>query len=121
MGGKGLVCCLGEDERKNKRGGYRDGQVVATSQLGDFAFIAETGAHDNGFVAVFFVVVEDSLDAVDSRVFVRSKVSLLGRLVPVEDSADKRGDEKRASFSGRDGLREREHEGQVAIDAMVLL
>ncbi len=49
----------------------------------------------------------------------RSKVLLHSSLVPIEDTADKGGDEECAGFGGGDGLREGEHEGQVAVDAVL--
>ena len=48
-----------------------------------------------------------------------SELALLGRLVPVHDTADEGGDEEGAGLGGGDGLREGEHEGQVAVYAVL--
>lgn len=45
----------------------------------------------------------------------------MGSLVPVEDAADKGADEKSVSLGGSDGLDQAEHEGEVAVDAVVAL
>jgi hypothetical protein len=104
-----------------KETAYRDGQVVAASQLSDLASVAERGTHDDGLVAVLLVVVEDALDAGNTRVVLLGVLLLGGGLVPVEDTADERGDEEGTGLSGSDGLDEGEHEGQVAVDAVVAL
>ncbi len=50
------------------------------------------------------------------------RIVLLGRgFVPVENAADEGRDEEGAGFSACDGLDEREHERQVAVDAVLLL
>lgn len=106
------------------RGGkttYRNSQVIAPGQLGDLADVAEGSAHDDGLVAVFLVVVEDALDALDAGVFVRRKVFLHGGLVPVEDAADEGRDEESASLGTRDGLHEREHQCKITVDAVLRL
>lgn len=100
---------------------YRDGQVVATGQLGDLADVPERGAHDDGLVAELLVVVEDALHALDAGVLVRRVLLLRRRLVPVEDTADEGGDEVRVGLGGGGGLDQREHEREVAVDAVLLL
>jgi len=98
-----------------------DGEVVAAGELGDLAKVAEGGAHDDGLVVVLLVVVEDLDDGLDTGV-VLSGVLLLGvGLVPVEDTADEGRDEVGTGLGGGDGLREGEHEGQVAVDAVLAL
>lgn len=42
-------------------------------------------------------------------------------LEPVEDTADEGGDEVGVGLGGTDGLGQGEHEGQVAVDAVVTL
>jgi hypothetical protein len=96
-----------------------DGEVVAASELGDLADVAERGAHDDGLVVVLLVVVEDLNDGLDTGV-VGSVVLLLGvGLVPVEDTADEGRDEVGTGLGGGNGLGKGEHEGQVAVDAVL--
>ena len=40
----------------------RDGEQIAAGELGDFADVAEAGAHDDGLVAEFLEVVVDARD-----------------------------------------------------------
>lgn len=97
-----------------------DGQVVTTSQLGDLTNIPEGGTHDDSVVAVFLVVVEDGLNALDTWVFLWLEVFLHGCLVPVEDSADEGRDQVGTGFGGSDSLDKGEHEGQIAVNALLL-
>lgn len=100
---------------------YRDGQVVAASKLGDLAGVAERGTHDDGLVAELLVVVEDALDGGDTGVLLLGVLLLGGGLEPVEDTANEGGDEVGVGLSGSNSLDEGEHEGQVAVDAVVTL
>lgn len=100
---------------------YGDGEVVAASELSDLTSVAERGTHDDGLVAVLLVVVEDGLDGGDTGVFLLGVVLLGGGLEPVEDAADEGGDEVGTGLGGADGLDGREHEGQVAVNAVVAL
>jgi hypothetical protein len=68
---------------------------------------------------VLLVVVEDLLDALDTGVLLLGILLLGGGLVPVENAADKGRDEEGAGLSGGDGLDLGEHEGQVAVDAVL--
>ena len=85
-------------------------------------YVAERGAHDDGVVAVLFVVVEDLLHGLHTRVFfalvARARLVLL---VPVENAADEGRDEGDTSLCAGDGLSEAEEEGEVAVDAILLL
>lgn len=67
------------------------------------------------------VVVEDVLDALDTRVLGGSEVLLHGGLVPVEDTANEGRDQIGTGLGGGDGLDEGEHEGEVAVDAVLRL
>jgi hypothetical protein len=68
---------------------------------------------------VLLVVVEDGLDALDARVLLLG-VLLLGRgLVPVKNAANEGRDEESAGLGSSDGLDEREHEGEVGVDAVL--
>jgi hypothetical protein len=68
---------------------------------------------------VLLVVVEDGLDALDTGVLLLG-VLLLGRcLEPVKNAADEGGDEESTGLSSSDGLDEREHEGEVGVDAVL--
>lgn len=100
---------------------YGDGKVVAASELGNLAGVPERRAHDDGLVAVLLVVVEDGLDGGHTGVVLLGVLLLLGGLEPVEDAADEGRDEEGAGLGGGDGLDEREHEGEVAVDAVVAL
>lgn len=110
------------DSRNVRRGdAYGDGQVVTASELGDLANVSERSTHDDGVVTVLLVVVEDGLDGLDTRVLLLGVVLLRRGLVPVEDTADEGGDQESTGLSGGDGLGEREHKSQVAVDAVVPL
>ena len=100
---------------------YRDGQVVNTSKLSDLADVSERSAHDDGLVAELLVVVEDVLDGLDTGVLLLGEVLLGVGLVPVKDAADEGGDEEGTGLGGSDSLDLAEHEGQVAVDAVVAL
>jgi hypothetical protein len=98
---------------------WRDGQIVTTSQLGDFTLVSEGSTHNNGLVAKLLVVVEDALDRADTWVL-RSRIGLSsGGLVPIEDTSDEWGDEVGTGLSGGDGLLKREHEGQVGVNTVL--
>ncbi len=58
-------------------------------------YISEGGTHDDGFVTVLLVVVEDLLHGLDTRVFVALVGLAGGFLVPVEDLRPK--DQEHAS------------------------
>jgi hypothetical protein len=111
------VGCVGAGDRRT----YRDGQVVAASELGDLAGVTEGGAHDDGLVAVLLVVVEDALDGGDTGVLLLGVLLLGGGLEPVKDTADEGGDEVSTGLGGGNSLAQREHEGQVGVDAVVAL
>lgn len=100
---------------------YGDGQVVAASELNDLASVSERSTHDNGLVAKLLVVVVDALDGGDTGVLLLGVVLLGAGLEPVEDAADEGGDEESTGLGGGDGLGLGEHEGQVAVDAVVAL
>lgn len=100
---------------------YRDGQVVAASELGDLAGVTERSSHDNGLVAVLLVVVEDALHRLDTGVLLGGVFALVGSLEPVEDTANERRDKEGTRLSTGDGLHEGEHEGQVAVDLVLSL
>lgn len=100
---------------------YRDGQVVTASKLCDLTGVTERSTHDNGVVAVSLIVVENVLHALDAWVLLGGEISLQGILVPIQDSADEGGDQIGACLGSGDGLDEREHEGEVAVDAMLRL
>jgi len=67
---------------------YRDGQVVAASQLCDLPSVSERSTHDDGLVVVLLVVVIDGLDRCHSWVLLLGVgLSSLG-LVPIQDTAN---------------------------------
>lgn len=68
---------------------------------------------------MLLVVVEDALDGLDTGVLLGGVVTLVSGLVPVEDTADEGRDEVGTGLSGSDGLDGGEHEGQVAVDAVL--
>lgn len=100
---------------------HSNGEVVAPGELGNLARVPEGGTHNNRVVAVLLVVVEDVLYALDTGVLGRAVLLLGRRLVPVKNAADERRDEVSTSLSSADSLDEREHEGQVAVDAVLRL
>ena len=67
------------------------------------------------------VVVEDGLHALDTGVLVGGVVPLHGSLVPVKDTANEGRDQVSTGLGGSDGLDDGEHEGEVAVDAMLRL
>lgn len=104
-----------------RSGTHGDGKVIAAGQLGDLADATERGTHDDGLVVVLLVVVEDGLDAGHSGVLLLGVLLLVRGLEPIQDAADEGGDEEGVGLGGGDGLRQREHEGQVAVDAVLTL
>lgn len=102
-------------------GTHGDGKVITAGQLGDLADATERGTHDDGLVVVLLVVVEDGLDAGHSWVLLLGVLLLVGSLEPIQDAADEGGDEEGVGLGGGDGLGKGEHEGQVAVDAVLLL
>ena len=100
---------------------YGNGEVVATSELSDFANVTERSTHDDSLVAELLVVVEDALDGGNTGVLLLGVLLLVGGLEPVQDTADEGGDEVGVGLGGADGLDLREHEGKVAVDAVVAL
>lgn len=98
---------------------YSNCEVVASSELSDLANVSERSTHDNRLVAELLVVVEDALNALDTRVLLLSVLLLGGSLVPVKNAADEGGDEESAGLSSSDGLDEREHEGEVGVDSVL--
>lgn len=106
---------------KRKREAYRDSQIITTSQLGNLTNTSERSTHDNSLVSKLLVVIKDALDRGHSWVFLLG-ISLSGLgLVPIKDTADEGGDQECASLGGGDGLHLGEEEGQVAVDAVLLL
>lgn len=98
---------------------YRNGQIVTAGQLGDLARVTERSTHDDSVVAVLLVVVVDALNGLDTGILLGGVVTLVGSLVPVEDTADEGRDEVGTGLGAGDGLDEGEHEGQVAVDAVL--
>lgn len=98
-----------------------NGEVVAAGELGDLTNGTEGSTHDDGVVAVLLVVVEDLLDGLDTWVLLLGVLLLGGGLVPVKNTADEGGDEVGTGLSTGDSLDQREHERQVAVDAMLVL
>ena len=100
---------------------YRDSQVVTSRELGDLSQIPKASTHNDSLVVVFLVVVEDRLYALDTWVLLGIVIPLICGLVPIQDASDKGRDEESTRFSCSNGLREGEHEGKIAIDAMLRL
>lgn len=65
---------------------------------GQDAYVAEGRAHDDGLIAVLFVVVEDLGDGLHTRVLLALVVLASGLLVPVKNTADEGRDEGDASL-----------------------
>ena len=98
----------------------RDGEQVASGQLDDFADVAEARAHDHGLVSEVLEVVVDLGHGLHAGI-VRALVVLAGvLLVPVEDAANERRDERDLGLGAGDGLVDAEEQSQVAVDAFLL-
>lgn len=122
VGGTSGVELLGHSlggivEVLKKAGG--DSQVVTASKLSDLADVTERGTHDNGLVAELLVVVVDVLDGLDTGVLLGGVVTLVGGLEPVKNTTNEGRDEVGTGLSGGNGLDQREHEGQVAVNAVL--
>lgn len=100
---------------------YGDSEVIATGELSDLTNVTERGTHDNGLVAKLLVVVEDVLDALDTRVGLLGVLLLVVGLVPVKDTADEGRDEEGTGLGGGNGLRKGEHKSKVGVDAVLRL
>ena len=100
---------------------YSNCEVVAASKLGDLADGAERGTHDDGLVAELLVVVEDAANRLDTGVLLLGVLLLGGSLVPVKNATNEGRNEESAGLSSGDGLDEREHKGEVGVDAVVPL
>ena len=97
----------------------RDSQVIATSQLCDLSHAPEASAHDNGLVVILLVIVEDLLHALDAGVLLCGVFLLVRRLVPIQNTPDEGLDEVLAGIGIRNNLWQGDHEGQIAVDAML--
>mmetsp|Transcript_26344 Transcript_26344/g.67050 ORF Transcript_26344/g.67050 Transcript_26344/m.67050 type:complete len:337 (+) Transcript_26344:509-1519(+) len=98
----------------------RDGDVVAPSQLPDLPRVAEGRGHDDRLVVVRLVVRVDAPDRQHAGVLCGRVVAAVLGLVPVQDAAHKRGDERGARVSARGRLCKREEQRHVAVDALLL-
>lgn len=100
---------------------YGDGQVVASSQLGNLTDASERGTHDDGLVSKLLVVVEDVLDRLNSWVlFLGVCLAGLG-LVPIQDTANERRNQVGIGLSSGNSLDLRKQESEVTVDAVLLL
>ena len=86
----------------------------------NFAVVAEARAHDFGLVAELFVIGVNLLHRNHARIFGRREILFLLRLIPIHDAADERRDELHLGLGASDGLRQREEQGQIAVDAFLL-
>ncbi len=100
---------------------YRDSQVVTSCQLGDLPQVPKASTHNDSLVVVFLVVVEDRLHALDTWVLLGIVIPLVRGLIPIQDASNEGRDEESTRFSRSNGLRKGEHEGKIAIDAMLRL
>jgi hypothetical protein len=98
---------------------YCNSKVITTSQLSDLANTSKRSTHDNSLITELLIVVEDGLNGTDSWVLLLAVLLLGAGLVPIEDTADKRRDEEGAGLGSGNGLNEREHERQIAVDAVL--
>jgi hypothetical protein len=98
---------------------YRDSEVVASGELSDLTNVSERSAHDDGLVIVLLVVVVNFNDGLDTGVLLLLVLLLVGSLVPVKDTANEGRNEESTGLSGSDGLRQREHQGQVGVDVVL--
>ena len=70
---------------------------------------------------MLLVVVVDALHRLDTGVLLGRVVALVRVLEPVQDAADERRDEEGTRLGSGDGLHQREHQGQVAVDLVLVL
>ena len=76
-----------------------DGQAVTASQLNDFTDVTEACAHNNGLIAVLFVVFVDFRHGNHAWIFRRRILFLVGvGFVPVQNTAHKRRNQVFATF-----------------------
>ena len=115
------LLCVSWIGLRNSEESYRDSQVITASELSDLANVPKAGTHDDSLVSVLLVIIEYSYNALHTRVFLRREVFLMRCLVPIKNTANERRDEERAGLSSCDSLRKREHEGKVAVDAVLRL
>lgn len=100
---------------------YRYRQVITTSQFCNLTNASERSTHDDSWVIVLLVVVENSLDGCDTGVFLgRIGLSSLC-LVPIHDTSNKRRNKESASLSSGNSLNFGEQQGKVAIDLVITL
>lgn len=110
-----------EVRKYDRKGTYCNSQVITTSQLSNLTNRSERSTHNNSLVPKLLVVVEDLANGHDSWVLgLGIGLSGLG-FVPIQDTADEGGDEEDAGLGGSDGLYFGEEEGEVAVDAVLLL
>ena len=98
---------------------HRNRQIITPRQLRNLPHIPKARPHDDRLIPILLIIVEDALHALDSRILVRLEAAALRLLVPIHDAPDKGRDEEGAGFGGGDGLHEGEHQGQVAVDAVL--
>ena len=85
-------------------------------------YVTERGTHDDGPVSMLFVVIVNLADGLNARVFlVLVSRSGLVLLIPIQNTADKGGDESDASLGTSNGLSETEQKGEVTVDLVVTL
>lgn len=68
---------------------------------------------------MLLVIIVNALDRLDTRVFFGRVVALVSSLVPVENTTNEGRNEESASLSSSNSLDKGEHEGQVAVDAVL--
>lgn len=93
--------------------------MVTAGQLRDLAGITEGSTHNNGLVAVLLIVIVDGLHRLNTGVFLRGVVTLVGILEPVQDATYEWGNEEGTRLCRGNSLDEREHQGQVAVDLVL--
>ena len=94
-----------------------DRQEIATRQFGDFAHVAEAGAHHFGRMAEFLVVGIDLRHRQHARVFLRRVGSATGvLLVPVKNATNEGRDQRHAGLGAGHRLMQPEKQRQVAMD-----
>jgi hypothetical protein len=100
---------------------YRYRQVITTSQFCNLTNASERSTHNDSWVIVLLVVVENSLDGCDTGVFLgRIGLSSL-RPVPIHDTSNKRRNKESASLSSGNSLDFGKQQGKIAIDLVVTL
>jgi hypothetical protein len=116
---RGFPCTQLGRGKGGRRITYSDSQVITSRQFCDLPLIPKTRTHNNSLISKLLVVIENRLNALDTRIFMRlERILLHSYLVPIHYPSDEGGNEIGTGFCSSDGLYEGEHQGKVAVYAV---